>query len=642
MPESPYYLLMKGREDEVSKALTLLRWRNNVEKELLTLKADMAKQIPECGTLKALIMHLLLSIPQLVAANLTSLEEASYLTVIPTISMTITAPLFSTLIDAIGRKNCLLLVAVPQFIAWILTALAENIWIYYLATFFSGIGNAASYTIIPVYVCEIAEPTVRGTWGAYNDIKTAALICGCLPIIQILLFFYVPESPYYLLMKGRDDEASKTLTILRWRTNVEKEVLTLKEDVARQISESGTMKDLFSIISNRKALIMCVGMRIAQQFSGLSAFEMHTQYLFQQAGGDVSHEISAITVSGTLALSVSLSAFAVERFGRRPLMLFSSLGCALILTVETVYFSINIFTRVDVSNFGWLPLVGMLAYMVVCATGLGILPTLISGEVFSASIKSKAGDLGSVHYSEAMLQLLNSKNIEFVKKRAIRPTVSELRPIERYWVITKRYLRQNDQEAKTVQEFKQMWNAASRKISKNHVRRLMIQGKSKMGFLVDVPKAGFGNTNDSNTGRRFFHDPNLSAEITGVEVILEAISSGFKIDTKKFDTYCMETANVYVKLYSWQPMTPTLYKILMHDSLVIEKALLPIGQLSDFPLTHMRYAPRKTTKPFFKETLEMLLSDEPTQSMVDVFDEEESIIETEESLDEEPWLSTSG
>ena len=52
-----------------------------------------------------------------------------------------------------------------------------------------------------------------------------------------------------------------------------------------------------------------------------------------------------------------------------------------------------------------------------------------------------------------------------------------------------------------------------------------------MGLIVDVPKAGFGNTNDGNTSRRFFMNPDLSAKITGLDenlihrfkVILEAI-----------------------------------------------------------------------------------------------------------------------
>lgn len=104
-----------------------------------------------------------------------------------------------------------------------------------------------------------------------------------------------------------------------------------------------------------------------------------------------------------------------------------------------------------------------------------------------------------------------------------------------------------------------------------------------------MPKAGFGNTNSGNTSRRFFADPELASEITGInkdfifklKVILEAMSSGHKIHSEKFDEFCKDTARVYVDLYGWHPMTPTLHKILVHGSTVIKYAILPIGQLSE-------------------------------------------------------------
>ena len=78
--------------------------------------------------------------------------------------------------------------------------------------------------------------------------------------------------------------------------------------------------------------------------------------------------------------------------------------------------------------------------------------------------------------------------------------------------------------------------------------------KEEMGLLVDIPKAGFGNTNDGNTSRRFFADIETSARITGLDidlirnfkVIIEAISSGYTIDMDKFSMYAMEAAKVGV------------------------------------------------------------------------------------------------
>ncbi|CAH1114516.1 unnamed protein product [Psylliodes chrysocephalus] len=106
--------------------------------------------------------------------------------------------------------------------------------------------------------------------------------------------------------------------------------------------------------------------------------------------------------------------------------------------------------------------------------------------------------------------------------------------------------------------------------------------RTETGLLIDMPKSNFGNTNDGNTSRRFFENPTLAAEITDIsyeliyrlKVILEAISSGFEIDPVNY-----ETARLYVKLYDWHPMTPTMHRILVHDAVIIEKALLPIGQI---------------------------------------------------------------
>jgi hypothetical protein len=64
-------------------------------------------------------------------------------------------------------------------------------------------------------------------------------------------------------------------------------------------------------------------------------------------------------------------------------------------------------------------------------------------------------------------------------------------------------------------------------------------------------------------------------------VILEVISSGHKINTEKYSKYGTDTAEMYVRLYPWHPMTPPMHKILIHGAIVIENALLPIGHISE-------------------------------------------------------------
>ncbi|GBP27410.1 hypothetical protein EVAR_17110_1 [Eumeta japonica] len=132
-------------------------------------------------------------------------------------------------------------------------------------------------------------------------------------------------------------------------------------------------------------------------------------------------------------------------------------------------------------------------------------------------------------------------------------------------------------------------SSADKKIVNENKIRIQQQFKEEMSLLVDVPKAGFGNTNTGNVSRRFFCDPETASRITGVDLdlikrlrtLLEVISSGHRIDTDKLSTFCKETSEIYVRLYGWYPMTPTLHKLLVHGPTIIKHAIIPIGQLSE-------------------------------------------------------------
>lgn len=113
--------------------------------------------------------------------------------------------------------------------------------------------------------------------------------------------------------------------------------------------------------------------------------------------------------------------------------------------------------------------------------------------------------------------------------------------------------------------------------------------KHEMGLIVDQPKPGFGSTNDGNTARRFFGNPEMSAQITGLDVtiikhfdvLLRTLSSGFEINLIEFEKHCLETRRLYLSLYSWYYMPATVHKLLIHSTEVIKMAIVPIGQLSE-------------------------------------------------------------
>lgn len=361
-----------------------------------------------CFTSGALFSWTSPSIPILISEYNFTMEECSYLTVIAPFSSMVCGFVYSKLIDTIGRKYSLLTTVIPHTVSWILLATANDMYVFYISRLITGIADACMFSTMPTYIGEISTPKVRGTWGntlmlsfllgqvamntsgGFLSIKSNAWLYFCVPLLFMLLSYFIPESPYFLIMKGRDEDAKQSLQFLRHTKNVDKELAKLKSDVARQMSESGNWKDLFIITSNRKAFYIGAFLRTAQQLSGILCFMSYSKYIFQQAGGNISSTESSIIFSSACLLSNFCSSMILDKIGRRPAMVTSLFGCTIFLFAEAAYFYISSdYTNIDASTYSWIPLTGMIFYVIFYSIGLGVVPTLALTEMFSTSIKGK-------------------------------------------------------------------------------------------------------------------------------------------------------------------------------------------------------------------------------------------------------------
>ncbi|KMQ86336.1 dna-mediated transposase, partial [Lasius niger] len=119
--------------------------------------------------------------------------------------------------------------------------------------------------------------------------------------------------------------------------------------------------------------------------------------------------------------------------------------------------------------------------------------------------------------------------------------------------------------------------------------RICTAFREELGLLIDMPNQGTGNTNNGNTARRFFSDPDLTSKITGVNVelikrfgqILRILASSTKIPRGFFERFAFETAKLYVRFYPWFFMPPIIRKVLLHGGKIMQHFLLPIGQYSE-------------------------------------------------------------
>src|SRR5205814_6828983 len=106
-----------------------------------------------------------------------------------------------------------------------------------------------------------------------------------------------------------------------------------------------------------------------------------------------------------------------------------------------------------------------------------------------------------------------------------------------------------------IKEWQARGEGKKAKVSENK-RKIQAEFKSKLGLIVDKPKPGYGSSNDGNTARRFFQNPSISSQVTGVDedlinrfgVILITFSSGYAINIDLFKKYCLKLPKKFVNL----------------------------------------------------------------------------------------------
>lgn len=138
----------------------------------------------------------------------------------------------------------------------------------------------------------------------------------------------------------------------------------------------------------------------------------------------------------------------------------------------------------------------------------------------------------------------------------------------------------------------QQWQARgenAKEKEKERKSKIVTEFYKIMGLVVDQPKQGGGNSNDGNTTRKFFKNPSIISQITGINKefierfsnIVSIISCGHYIKEDIFKTYCFETAQMAISFYGWYKMSASVHKLLIHGANIIKSLPLLIGCLSE-------------------------------------------------------------
>lgn len=369
------------------------------------------------------------SIPKLTAEDTLiknlSLATITWIASIQSIGDLIGAPLAGYLCQTIGRKKTILLTTIPHFISWILIAIASTSTELLIARFIAGLAEGGCYISVPMYIGEIAEPEIRGIIGSgislsiifgiffinilgnLLSVQVTAMICSIIPILTLVFFSWMPESPYYLAEIKEDEQARESLRTLRDSFDVEDEFHSISATTAAQMANPCTFKEIFTIDHNRKAFVLAAAGRFFQQMSGLTAITYYLMTIFNDGGSNIPPLIEIIAFSCTQIVSGILCVGLVDNFGRVPLLVFSAAGGAVSLLGISSYFYLRDNLIVDFDGFNWIPFVGVLIYQALFGVGYVMLPTVLISELFASNIKTRAYVL--IHFVFALTVFVTGK-----------------------------------------------------------------------------------------------------------------------------------------------------------------------------------------------------------------------------------------
>jgi MFS transporter, SP family, arabinose:H+ symporter len=358
----------------------------------------------------------------------------SSLTLTATLGMMVSGPLS----DRFGRRSILFAAAILFGVSAIGSALAPTFALLVTARMVGGFAVGASLIIAPMYIAEISPPHMRGRMVSFNQLNivigisvafftnylilqlsqsdaawTQALafdehtwrwMLGLETLPAVIYFvglLFVPQSPRWLILKGREAEALPIMQAAVGPAAATQEISEIKASIEREASlERGTIRDLFAP-ALRFVLTIGIVIGILQQITGINSVFFYAPIIFEQSGiGTDASFVQAIFVGLINLVFTIVAILLIDRIGRKPLLTVGLTGIAAAMFVLAFGFYQATYT------------LGPEATAVVAEHAQELQPligqTFTSDVAFKNALQDQLGtDVARLHESELIAQAIS-------------------------------------------------------------------------------------------------------------------------------------------------------------------------------------------------------------------------------------------
>ncbi|KAH7072216.1 general substrate transporter [Paraphoma chrysanthemicola] len=276
--------------------------------------------------------------------------------------------------DVLGRRKVIFAAAILTFVGEVLQCTSFHLAQFIVGRFILGFGVGALSATVPVWQSECSSTANRGkhvvldgcfislgylleAWInlGFFEVSNAPLqwriplaIPTLISMVPIAAVFFIPESPRWLVNKGRVEEARASLSAFKGLDLHDQEISVEISGIEFALEETGRgsakISDIFTMGKDRLfyRFSLCIFLQFLQQMCGSNLISTYSTIIFQQGLG-MSGEMSRILSGGALTwkfFSCFVAFFTIDRFGRRKLFMFSGVGmaaCMLALAVASSF-----------------------------------------------------------------------------------------------------------------------------------------------------------------------------------------------------------------------------------------------------------------------------------------------------------------
>ena len=323
--------------------------------------------------------------------------------------------------DYFGRRKLLFFIGILYVLGALGTALAPSHLVLMIFRFVGGVGVGLSSVCAPIYTAEIAPAKVRGRlvglvqFNIVLGILVAYLsnyivaqivhdpqiawrwMLGVMVVPSVLFLAFlmvVPETPRWLMAKGREEEA---IAISRRLCNTVEESDEQVQEIRDQLAAAGSQATLSQFFTRRYFKVIALAFFIAMfnQLSGINAILYYAPEVMKQAGADNNAALLMSVAVGLMNLVATMAALTViDRIGRRSLMIVGSIGYLASMGFLTAV--MFMFQGHFDSTSSTLVLIGLLVFIAAHAFGQGSVIWVFISEIFPTRVRGLGQSLGSL------------------------------------------------------------------------------------------------------------------------------------------------------------------------------------------------------------------------------------------------------